>query len=177
VKSKEIEHAQAQETTDWPGVIARQNNRQRHRVSPEDEARRRRAWCAGTAPHALGWQLRVIESRCSTTSAVGKTVNDVDGAGRVVATRIRPQDSSGRTPQEHDARSSRLPKRLGGSCEPAGSQDESPARTAERPRSIVARRFQDATMHQREVLVDLDLHAPMRRRGGVKSSSPASSAA
>jgi hypothetical protein len=29
VKSKEIEHTEAQEVTDWPGVVARQKNRQK----------------------------------------------------------------------------------------------------------------------------------------------------
>jgi hypothetical protein len=43
--------------------------------------------------------------------------------------------------------------------------------------NIVACGFQDATMSLRQILVYLDLHAPTCRRSGVKSSSPARSAA
>jgi len=43
--------------------------------------------------------------------------------------------------------------------------------------NVVACCFQDTTMSARQILVDLDLHAPTCRRSGVKSSSPAKSAA
>lgn len=65
------------------------------RSAESSEPQRR---CAGSDPRHRNREPRIVESRSSTTSAVGRTVNDLDGMGRIVATRI-DLDGDGRFEQ------------------------------------------------------------------------------